>query len=307
MAEVSYSVKAAAQRTGLSPHVIRMWEKRYAVVQPDRTGTNRRRYSEAEVDRLALLRAATQAGHSIGQIATLDESQLRRLALEVPSGGTPTEETGIKAEKVVEEAIEQIRQLNAAELENNLAEAAGRMGTQGLLQKVIVPLTYRVGELWQKGEVTAAEEHFASSHIRTFLGAMTRPYVLDPGAPLLVTGTPVGQHHELGAIIVGAAASSLGWRVANLASSLPAAEIASAATRGSARAVALSLVYPEDDPKLPDELRMLRRMLPAETEVLIGGRAASAYRSVVDEIGARFCDSCDRFCEQINELRRIEN
>ena len=73
-------------------------------------------------------------------------------------------------------------------------------------------------------------------------------------APVLVVATPSGQLHELGALLVGAAAANLGWHVTYLGASLPAAEIAGAALQNRARAVALSLVYPEDDPTLEDEL-----------------------------------------------------
>lgn len=310
MSDVSYSVKAASQRTGLSTHVIRIWEKRYGAVQPSRTGSNRRTYSELEVDRLTLLRAATNAGHSIGQIATLDDAQLRDLAgpLKATSEArTPSQAVANSAEGFVNEAIDFMRALNAAGLEKLLGEAAKQFGTQGLLQKVVIPLTYRIGELWQSGEVTAAEEHFASSILRTFLGNLSRPYVMDSSAPLVVTGTLLGQHHEMGAMIVGASASALGWRVANLSSSLPAVEIASAASRSSARAVALSLVYPEDDPNLPAELRMLRKLLPTPTEILVGGRAAPAYQPVITEIGARLCRTCEQFCDELKNIRSIQN
>ena len=306
MSEVIYSVKAAAQRTGLSTHVIRVWEKRYGAVQPNRTVSNRRTYSSSEIDRLVLLRAATNAGHSIGQIATLDDAQLTDLAgpmMKPVESSVPKPSPGNTAEEFVSEAIGVVQALDAAGLEQLLNDAAKRFGIQGLLQKIIVPLTYRIGELWESGDVTAAEEHFASSHLRTFLGNLSRPYVLDPSAPLVVTGTLLGQHHEMGAMIVGASASALGWRVANLSSSLPAVEIASAVTRGSARAVAISLVYPEDDPNLPGELRMLRKLLPSPTEILVGGRAAPAYQSVIAEISARLCRTCDQFCEELKIIR----
>lgn len=305
MPDVSFSVKAAAQRTGLSPHVIRVWEKRYGAVRPSRTDSNRRTYSEPEIERLELLRAATNAGHSIGQIAKLENEQLRALvgALLAISETEPSSGQRSSAESFVDAAIEQIRKLNQAGLEEILGNAAKEFGTHGLLQKVAIPLTYQIGELWQSGDVTAAEEHFASGHMRTFLGNLSRPYVVDPSAPLLVTGTPLGQHHEMGAIIVGVAASALGWRVANLSSSLPAAEIASAATRGSVRAIALSVVFPVDDPNLPGEFRMLRKLLPKPMEILVGGRAAPAYRASLEDIGARICSSCEQFCEEITNIR----
>ena len=80
MAEAHHTIKAVVRRTGLSAHVIRIWEKRYGAVVPERTGTNRRLYGDEEVERLSLLRDVTQAGHGIGQVARLPMEKLRELA-----------------------------------------------------------------------------------------------------------------------------------------------------------------------------------------------------------------------------------
>ena len=77
--------------TGLSPHLIRIWEKRYGAVAPKRTATNRRLYSDAEIERLNLLRLATAAGHSIGNIAKLPLRRLKSLVAKAElSGATRT-------------------------------------------------------------------------------------------------------------------------------------------------------------------------------------------------------------------------
>ena len=92
--------------------------------------------------------------------------------------------------------------------------------------------------------------------------------------------------HELGAVMVAAAANDLGWRVVYLGPSLPAAEIAGVAAQNHARAVALSIVYPEDDPRLGPELEALRAYLPAEIALLVGGRAAEGYSETLGKVGA---------------------
>src|SRR5687768_2967127 len=74
-----HTIQVAARRTGLSTHVIRVWERRYAAVKPERDASDRRLYSETEIDRLALLRDVTEAGHSIGTVANLDAAQLQEL------------------------------------------------------------------------------------------------------------------------------------------------------------------------------------------------------------------------------------
>src|SRR5512133_1309735 len=93
MSEANYSIKAVAKLTGLTPHVIRVWEKRYGAVKPHRTDTNRRMYSESDVHRLGMLRHATTAGHSIGNIANLPEDRLAKLAMTSQVKGPPPDTT----------------------------------------------------------------------------------------------------------------------------------------------------------------------------------------------------------------------
>jgi MerR family transcriptional regulator, light-induced transcriptional regulator len=303
MPELNYSIKAAAQKTGLNPHVIRIWEKRYSAVTPARSATNRRHYSEAEVQRLGLLKAATSAGHGIGQVAKLENDQLRALVLSAQPEKTPATAKPSTPKQFITSALAAVQALDTAELDSLLGDAAVALGTQGLLQKVVVPLTYRVGDLWHSGDFSAAQEHFASSLIRNFLGNHARPYSIDSSAPLIVVGTPVGQLHELGAVIVSAAASSLGWRVVNLSASLPAVEIANAAVQAKATAVALSIVFPEDDPGLPAELEGLRRMLPEDVAFITGGRAAPAYVDTLRKVSATICTDLDDLITALQELR----
>jgi len=77
--EYKFPIKVVSQMTGLSVHVIRAWEKRYHVVEPDRTDTNRRLYSEEEIEKLRLLNDASHLGHNIGSLANLSLSELKNL------------------------------------------------------------------------------------------------------------------------------------------------------------------------------------------------------------------------------------
>ncbi len=307
---MQHTMKSVVQRTGLSPHVIRVWEKRYGAVEPRRTPTNRRLYSEAEVRRLTLLHAATKAGHSIGTIARLPDEQLRALAgwtEELNHAGHPANGRSALAEPPAgyqAAALEAIRRMDARALEAVLLRASLELGSQGLLQKLVAPLTARVGDLWQTGDLTAAEEHFASGVVRGFLTNLARPFALPENAPNLVVATPAGQLHELGAVLVAAAASNHGWRVTYLGASLPAVEIAGSAVRTGARAVALSIVYPVDDPHLPAELAALRRSLPEGVEIVVGGRAAPAYRAALAEIRAELTHSLGDLYEFLDRVRQ---
>jgi len=278
------SIKAVAERTGLTPFVIRAWEKRHGVIQPSRTGTNRRRYTQEEADHLALLARLTDDGHSIGALAALAKEDLQKLVDQRSSGSSrPAPATGVDH---LAGCLAAVRAHDQGALESVLSRAEVALGLQGMLIRVAAPFAQTLGDLWRDGTLSAAHEHFASAVLRSVLLRSCRPFAANSAAPVLIVATPTGQLHELGALLVAASASNLGWRVVYLGPSLPAAEIAGAALQHDARAVALSLVYPDDDPGLRSELAGLRRLIPPRTTILAGGRAMDAYRQTLDEIGA---------------------
>jgi len=304
MSEVQHSIKFAARKSGLTPHVIRIWEKRYEAVSPNRTDTNRRLYSEAEIERLSLLRAATHSGHSIGNIARLPIEKLRELVGDLPPA-QPTTQARAKptATESIAEGLAAIEAINGTELEEMLGRAAVAFGPHGLLEKVVAPLAQKIGDYWRDGIITAAQEHFASAAIRDFLVRNSKPYALNGIAPTIVVGTPAGQLHELGAVMVAAAANDMGWRVIYLGTSLPAVEIAGAAIQHKARAVALSLVFPGDDPNLPEELESLRKHLPAEVAIIAGGKAADSYAAILKKIHARKAEELRDLYQILGQMR----
>jgi methanogenic corrinoid protein MtbC1 len=269
---------------------------------------------------LNLLRELTGAGYKISHVASLPTEKLRQLAAEsVPGHGHgPGAGHGedhdhavvvVAAEapasaQFLEQCLASIKALDAAALDEVLKRAAGALGELALLQRLVAPLIQTLGELWRAGEITSAHEHFATASIRVLLGNATKPFGVLSHAPALLVATPAGQIHELGALLVAATAVHFGWRVTYLGASLPAAEIAGAARLSQARAVALSLVYPEDDPHLEDELGRLREALPPYTALLVGGRAMSSYRAALEKIGAIGIESLAQFGSALDDLRK---
>jgi MerR family transcriptional regulator, light-induced transcriptional regulator len=308
MADAHHAIQAVVRRTGLSAHVIRIWEKRYGAVKPHRTETNRRLYSDEQIERLILLREITRTGESIGQMARLPTEKLRALTRHSAAANGVQSAPAARASRdpsslLLEESLAAVRGLDSRALEETLKKGALELGSQGLLQRLIAPLAQKIGELWRDGAITAAHEHFASAVIRIFLGHATKPFAGTDHAPVLLVGTPAGQIHELGALLAGAAAANLGWNVTYLGASLPAAEIASAARQSRARAVALSIVYPEDDPRLEGELLRLRELIDPGVPILVGGRAMLAYADALDAIAAVQMKDLPSLCATLDGLR----
>lgn len=296
-----FPIAIAAQRAGLTQHVIRAWEKRYGAIQPARSGTKRRLYTDEEIERLQLLRQATHSGHSIGNIATLPTESLRSLAAEKLPAQSPAPPPD-SAASFLARSVEAVRALDCVALEGVLQNGIVALGRGLLTIGVIIPLVRLIGEEWERGTMRIVHEHCATAVIRTLLGDFVHSHSATVNAPVLLVTTPPGQLHELGALIVAATATDRGWRVIYLGPGLPPEEIAVAFRQWKADALALSIVYPADDPLLAAQLRMIRRLLP-DAPIISGGSAAAAYQAALREIRSIVCDDISSTTRVLEEIR----
>lgn len=308
-----HPIKVVVRRTGLSAHVIRVWERRYGAVEPARTETNRRLYSDEDIARLICLQQAIQAGHSIGRIARLPADELEKLvraehaaAPLTPgrSGGEDEEEGSDGRGEFLERAMAAVKGLDAVSLEEQLVRASVALSQRALIEEVVQPLMERIGRMWQEGALRVAAEHMATAVVRGFIGGLRPGRAANGAAPRVVATTPAGQMHELGALIASLAATSEGWNSTYLGPDLPAEEIAGAAAATGARAVLLSIVYPGDDPHLGAELVRLRGLLGDEVALLAGGRAAPQYAPFLERAGALTPATLDDLRDSLRLLRR---
>lgn len=311
--EHKHGIKTVASQTGLTQFIIRAWEKRYDVVTPQRTETNRRLYSDADILRLTLLRLATEAGHNIGRIAKLPSEELLEL---IGTGGAIAQLPGIAKEVVPQETslrfyiascIAAVKQFEAKALESTLFAASVAFSQPVFLEKLIAPLMQEIGEQWKAGTLRIAHEHLAAAVVRTLLGNICQGSDISVSMPNLVVATPRGQLHEIGALIAGTTAAAQGWQVTYLGPNLPAEEIVRCAGQNGAKAIGLSIVYPTDDPYLANELRKLRRGIQEHVTLFVGGSGASAYEPVIRAIGAVQIDDMPTFRAELEALRAQQN
>lgn len=305
--EVTYTIGSLAGRTGLSQHTIRAWERRYQALTPGRSGTNRRIYHEGDVERLALLKGVVEAGHSIGQVAHLSTEQLRTLDetrwLKRTADNGPLGEDPRRHLAACKEALEE---LDADKLEESLTRAGAVLGVAGTLEGVVIPLLATIEAGWLDGSVRISQEHMASAVLRSHLDRVRRSMPGSAHSPRLLVTTPRNQHHEMGALIVAIVAAMQSWRVTYLGPNLPASEIVDAVRKSGASALALSLVYPLDDPELGNELRALRAELGSSLPIFVGGRAVGSYHDALHDIGARTNVDLTSFREDLDAISARE-
>ena len=286
-------IQLASRLSGLSTHVIRIWERRYGALSPTRTGTNRRMYCEEAIKRLKLLRELTENGHRIGGVAKLPTEELEALVKQVSADVQMAAASSMESpEQFVAAAIGASKNYDSDGLRRVLLHSRRQLGQRGMLHQVICPLIIKIGENWQHGDLRASHEHIATAVIRELLLTPVPGSLVAASAPELVVATPAGELHELGAMIVAATARDLGWHVTYLGPNLPVEEISACAHARHATAVALSVVYPEGSPVIAEELRRMRELLPPAMTLIVGGRAADGYKARMPELGIHWASSC---------------
>jgi DNA-binding transcriptional MerR regulator/methylmalonyl-CoA mutase cobalamin-binding subunit len=316
-----HPIQVVSLRTGLSKDVLRAWERRYDVVEPSRTDTGRRMYSDDDIDYLRLLRKASGAGRGLKQMAQLSRAELARLVEEDEAARelqqaeeaelavaarleVRTEEGGATATELITECLAAVEALDRDWLHETLSRAVVTLPPAVLVEQMIAPLMQRIGQMWWERRLNPRHEHLASTGVRATLdqviGALERR---GPGRPHIVCATPDRQRHEIGAMLVAVTAAAAGWRVTFLGADLPVDEIAAAAVSLEASGVAISLVHPEDDPELPVSIRRLRQLLLPDTRLFAGGRAASAYRDALEDAGAEVFGDVVSLRHRLVELR----
>lgn len=299
-----HPIAVVERRTGVSQHVLRAWERRYRVVEPARDAAGERLYSDADIERLRLVRELTAGGRRVGQVATLDLDELRELAARDaseavvpprPAGAieVPSAREDAEAAEHLAMCRDAVDRLDSATAHALLIRAAVALGPRRFVDGVAVPLLRAVGDAWEQGALRPMHEHGMSVAMRRVLSWLVEALPAPADAPLVVVGTPAGQRHEFGAMLAAVVAAARQCRVVYLGPDLPAAEIAHGARTTRADVVALSVIAPVDARALGRELETLRDALPASTALVLGGAAAVQHPRVVRARGAELLADLD--------------
>lgn len=286
----THPIAVVAERTGLTQDVLRVWERRYGAVEPTRSPHGQRVYTDADLERLRLLHAATRAGRSIGQVARLSDSALKSMVKE--DAAARAERASATTEHIddaglVDTALSLARLIEPGQLDDHLRRASVILGVPEFLSRVAVPLLRRIGDEWHAGRFSSAQEHFASSALHDIIVESMRAFSPPDDAPRILIATPAGERHAIGAALVGAGAAVEGWRVIYLGVDLPAKEIAAAAIASNVSVVALSVLYVEDRDRLLGELRAVRSQLPVDISLFVGGSGALTLARELSAPGIR--------------------
>jgi len=275
----TYPLRTVSQLTGLSPDLIRAWEKRYGVVSPERGARGARLYSPDDIAHLRLLARAVGGGRAIGDVAALSRDQLRDLVAAEPPPGIAEEARPAApptAEATVARALAAAERFDVPALTGELGTALAALGTAGFVKQVCGVLLDEAGERCHRGDLSIAQEHVLSSALRTMLHAL-RQWGRRPTMGHVLLTTAPGETHEAGILMTALLLSEAGVAVTYLGCETPPSDILEAAEHASnIRVVGLGATGDTNIKQAIDCARQLDRGLPASMEIWLGGRVAEA-------------------------------
>jgi DNA-binding transcriptional MerR regulator len=154
-----YSIKDLEQITGIKAHTIRIWEKRYKIVQPQRTTTNIRHYTDFDLKRLMSVAILNRHGQKISHIVSMSNEQLNEKIVALT-------QHSFDMASHIESLMVAMIEVNETKFDKTLTTLFLNLGFEDTFTKVIVPFFEKIGILWQIGTVNPAQEHFITNLIR---------------------------------------------------------------------------------------------------------------------------------------------
>ncbi len=188
-----YSIKDLQNFTGIKAHTIRMWEKRYNIVEPKRTNTNIRYYDDDDLKKLINISILNRNGYKISAIVSLSDSAISEEILSLAH-------TLNDFESQIEGLVVSMIDFDENMFEKIFNTAVIKMGFEDAVINILYPFFEKIGVLWQIGTITTSHNYFISNLVRqkiiVAIDGLVTSFTNKTKTYLLFL--PEGEHHELG-------------------------------------------------------------------------------------------------------------
>ncbi|MFN6177303.1 MAG: MerR family transcriptional regulator [Flavobacteriales bacterium] len=255
-----FQIRDLEEFSGVKAHTIRIWEKRYGLLEPSRTDTNIRYYGAEDLKTILNVSFLNQHGFKISKIAAMDRATRDRMVQEV---ALTKDEVG--------DVLNTLKMAMLAFNEDELIRTSDRFeqahGFRSLVERIYVPLLEHIGVLWQTNSICPAQEHFVSNFIRhkIILATYALPKNTTANGLTHVLYLPENEIHELGLIYLNYILRSLGDRTVYLGQSVPREDLRQVCDLhpGPLNLVSVLMANPPAS-EVPDYLKELRELVPEE-------------------------------------------
>ncbi|WP_404365740.1 MerR family transcriptional regulator [Corallococcus coralloides] len=287
MAERTYRIHIAAELSGVRVELIRAWERRYGVLEPERTPAGYRVYTDRDVALLKRLKALTDEGVAISEAAKLVPQLRAELEAAPPARAEGSESrTGAQPETwraAVLAAAEAYDQPRVARI---LDEVLAALPPVKAFEDVLVPVQREVGERWHAGTLTVAQEHLVTQVVRERLVSLLHGSPRGGRRHAVLACFPE-EEHEIGLLGVALRLRHAGMRVTLLGQRVPAEGLGETVARAKPDVVGLSAVTNRGATVFEDVLTRIRDAVPQGLPLWVGGPAAQAHADVCERLGVR--------------------
>ncbi len=293
-----YSVRAACKQLGIGPHTLRAWESRYHAVEPLRSASGQRLYSQEEVERLGKILGLVNFGHNVGIVAKLPDKELDKLLL----GAFKPRGDNEHFERFLEQIKSGLVRFDLHLVSSLLDQRRNNLGAREFVLQILASLMRWIGEMVSSEKLSIAHEHALSAVVRDQIYQTLR-YGAQPvfakGLPHFVLATPEDDLHEFGILMASALLSHHSLPAHLLGCNLPVDALAIAVKAVGGDVVLLgNAPVPPEERKVSFEayLRALHQHLPNKVEIWIGGAGNVPHlRSVMPGRQHRHITSLNEF------------
>lgn len=269
-ADAYLSIGDLAAATGISRDTIRVWERRYGRPKPVRLPSKHRRYTRDHVRWLRRVAEAMARGHRAGAAVRANDAELDEMLL-----GDATRHAEAPH---VEQMLGHVERYDRAGLAAILEREWSARSPLDFLEACVAPLLIAVGRAWSDGRLQVRHEHFVSEVVQDHLRALRSGLPPVETGPTVLLTTMSGEQHGMGVQMAALLAAVNGVRTRVLGTETPREEILDAVKETGAEAVAISVSLSTGGVETDRHLADLRRELPDEVTLLIGGRGARGVR-----------------------------
>jgi len=215
-----YSIKELENLSGIKAHTIRIWEKRYNLIEPHRTNTNIRYYTDHDLKKILNVAVLNRHGIKISNIARLNDTELKEEIMRI-SDLNPSHQN------IIDAMIIAMIDFDEHKFGNIINKYITRNGIKDTVLNVLYPFLNKTGVLWQAGDIIPAQEHFVSNLIRQKIIAATEHLstVFNTNAEKFLLFLPESEWHEIGLLFANFLLKESGHEVIYLGQSVPYSDV----------------------------------------------------------------------------------
>lgn len=249
---MGYRAKTVSELTGIPKSTLLAWERRHGLVSPERADNRYREYTDADVARFRAIKALIDQGYKVSEAISL--------ASEPTAGEAPGEAL-----------FAALTSMNRAGADAVLARLYA-WSFSDLVRRLFFPVLRQVGDAWARGEITVAQEHFASAYLQQQMGTMLLRLGGGPaeGPAAVLTGM-AGEQHSLGVLGLAIELTLRGWRVAYLGPDTPLQSLLPHLINNPPKLVGIGVQHTIPPVELERYVRAVRAALPESCRVVVGG------------------------------------